>query len=149
MSVASFCSRSCREGKLAVMVATVRIVLGLVAFMGASLVACQPPQPVVVTPRAGAFRGGDQLRISGRTFAGRGPLAVYICQRSAKAIVIESDQLIRVRTPRADVAGSCDLTLRFGNDEETIVKDAFAYREPVGELPIDAFDRLSAPLVSP
>lgn len=131
------------------MVASVRIVLGLVVFVGALLAACQPSQPLVVTPSTGAFRGGDQLRISGRSFAGRSPLTVYVCQRSAKAIVIESDRLIRVRAPRADTAGSCDVTLRFGDDEEIVVNDAFTYREPVEDLPIDAFDRLSGPVAGP
>ncbi len=41
------------------------------------------------------------------------------------------------------------MTLHFAGDEDIVVKDAFTYREPESDLPIDAFDRLSAPVASP
>ena len=148
MSVASLLFSVLSTVRRAAMVTAVRLIFGFVALLGASSAACQP-SALAVTPSEGAFRGGDQLRISGQGFAGRGPLVVYVCQRSAKAIVIENDRLIRIRTPRADVAGSCELTLHFAGDEDIVVKDAFTYREPVTDLPIDAFDRLSSPVASP
>jgi len=123
-----------------VLVAIERVARGALAL--ALLMGCQAAPPEVA-PSEGAFRGGDALRITGEGFAGRGPLAVYVCQRAAKAVVVEGDRLIRVRAPRADAAGICDVTLRFGEDDEIILRKVFTYREPEGDLPVDIFDQLS------
>ncbi|MEZ4384599.1 MAG: IPT/TIG domain-containing protein [Nannocystaceae bacterium] len=105
-------------------------------------VGCGAPAPAV-SPATGAFAGGTPLRIVGEGFATRGPLVVYVCQRSAKALVVESDELIRVKTPPADAAGTCDVRLRFASGEEIVLSSAFSYDEPTGNEPIDMFDQIS------
>ena len=83
------------------------------------------------------------MRIRGAGFASHGPLVVYVCQRAAKSVVIESDRLIRLLTPRADAVDSCDVTLHFSDGEEVVLRGAFRYREPDGDVPDDIFDQIS------
>ena len=113
------------------------------ALLFASQVGCQGEVPPGVEPNIGAFRGGDSIRVHGGGFASHGPMVVYVCQRAAKSVVIESDHLIRLLTPRADAAGSCDVTLQFSDGEEVVLRGAFRYREPEGDVPDDIFDQIS------
>ncbi|MCA9657364.1 MAG: IPT/TIG domain-containing protein [Myxococcales bacterium] len=117
--------------------------LGLSALLFvAALGACGSSAPAV-SPTQGAFAGGTPLRIVGEGFATRGPLVAYVCQRSAKALVVESDRLIRLKTPPADAAGPCDIRLRFVDGEEIVLSEAFSYDEPTGNEPVDMFEKIS------
>ncbi|MCB9567656.1 MAG: IPT/TIG domain-containing protein [Myxococcales bacterium] len=114
-----------------------------IALLSLTLAACGRGE-LRVTPTSGAFAGGESLTITGRGFAGRGPLVVYVCERSAKGIVVESDRMIRLRTPRADKAGSCDVRIVFDGGETITISDAFTYAEPTGEEADDPFASLGA-----
>ncbi len=121
----------------------VRTLLRLGVLLLASQIGCQGTVIPEVEPAQGSFLGGDPLRIRGEGFARPGSLVVYVCQRAAKSVVVESDRLIRLQTPRADEAGSCDVTLQFSDGEEVVLRGAFRYREPEGDVPDDIFDKIS------
>ena len=120
-----------------------RTFLCLAALLMAPLVGCQGDVAPRIEPDSGAFRGGDAIRLHGLGFSDHGPFVVYLCQRAAKSVVVESDRLIRFVTPRADEAGTCDVTLQFSDGEEIVLRRAFRYREPDGDVPEDIFDQIS------
>lgn len=115
------------------------------AFLALLLAGCAPPSTPRVTPSAGAFRGGELVRIEGADFASHGPLVVYVCARSAKAVVIEGDRLVTIKTPRADEAGVCDVRLEFGDGRVVAIPEAYTFREATPADTPSSFDRLSAP----
>lgn len=129
------------------MVAVSRRVLFAAAL--AILSACDSAAPPRVSPTEGVFRGGEVLRVEGSGFAGHGPLTIYVCRRSAKAPVIESDRLITLKTPRADQAGSCDLRLEFGDGHIVVIPGAFTYAGATAADAPSSFDRLGAPAEPP
>lgn len=114
-----------------------------IALISAALAACGGAAAPSVEPGEGAFIGGDPLSIRGEGFAGRGPVTVYICQRSAKGVIVEGDRLIRLRTPRADEAGTCDLRIEFGDGDSVTLGGAFTYAVPTGDEEDDPFDQLA------
>ena len=99
---------------------------GLIAALGV-MIACAAPTGV--EPASGAFGGGEPLRIHGEGFARRGPPVIYVCQRVALGVVIESDRLIRAITPRAEEAGPCPVTAVFGGAER-VELGVFTYDAP-------------------
>ena len=113
------------------------VLLGVVggASCGAS---CGAPRSGV-SPASGVFRGGDALRIEGEGFRQHGPPVIYVCNRPALGVVIESDRLIRVTTPRAEAAGACTVRIEFA-DGVGIDAGSFTYDAPVaGEEAADPF----------
>lgn len=120
-----------------------RTFLCLAALLLAPLLGCQGEVAPAIEPKSGAFRGGDSIRLHGLGFSAHGPMVVYLCQRAAKSVVVESDRLIRFVTPRADEAGTCDMALHFSDGEEIVLRGAFQYGEPDGDVPEDIFDQIS------
>ncbi len=123
--------------------AGVRTFLCLAALLIAPLLGCEGEVAPAIEPKSGAFRGGDSIRLHGLGFSADVPMVVYLCQRAVKSVVVESDRLIRFVTPRADEAGACDVTLQFSDGEEIVLRGAFRYREPDGDVPEDIFDQIS------
>ena len=114
-------SASTRWGSRACLLAAV----GLVA-------ACAAGHPLTLSPPRGGQVGGEAVRIEGEGFTGRGPVAVYFGDNSAKAIVIESPWLITVLTPQSEDPGTVDVLLRFGDGTERTLPEAYVYDEQSG-----------------
>jgi hypothetical protein len=74
--------------------------------------ACGSPSPRLVPDRGGQA-GGEAVRIEGAGFVGHGPPVVYFGGRAAKAIVIESDNLLTVVAPQVDEPGTVDVRASF------------------------------------
>jgi|LNFM01.1.fsa_nt_gb hypothetical protein len=89
------------------------------------IVGCAPAPGV--TPAAGRGSGGEPLRIIGAGFRSHGAPVVYVGPKAAKAVVVESDQLITVLTPEADGPGLFDVSVRFSDGEVVEYPAAFTY----------------------
>lgn len=85
---------------------------------------CDPP---AIEPDVGRASGGQILRIAGHDFASHGGVVVYVGPRAAKAVVVESDELITAMTPEADAPGVVDIELRFGDGTIVAYPQAFRY----------------------
>ncbi len=92
----------------------------------------QPGGGLRVTPHAAKQGGGEELRIEGSDFTGHGPLVVYLGDRAAKGVVIESPWLVRVVTPQSETLGPQAVRLRFGDGTEQVLEDGFTFEEQVG-----------------
>ncbi len=100
------------------------------------LAACgpQPPRLDAVVPAAGDAAGGAQVRLEGAGFVGRGAAVVYFGMRSARAVVVEDDGLITVKTPEAEALGPTDLRVQFADGTVLARAQAYSYSSPDGKL---------------
>lgn len=100
------------------------------------IVGCEPPAPRLdaIRPAGGDAAGGQQVRLEGAGFVGRGRAVVYFGMRSARAVVVEDDRLITVRTPEAEALGAADLRLQFGDGTVLERAAAYTYSSPDGKL---------------
>ncbi len=106
-----------------------RVILAATAL----LASCGAPDPTLrVSPREGTQAGGQELSIEGADFLGHGSLVVYLGERAAKGIVIESPTLIRVTTPETETIGAVDLRLRFSDGTEQVLEGGYTYEEQPG-----------------
>jgi len=96
------------------------------------LAGCSDERRLSLAPARGGQAGGQAIRIEGEGFLDRGPLSVYFGVRAAKAVVIESPWLVTVLTPQADEPGTVDVTLRFGDGTEAVLRRAYTYDEQAG-----------------
>jgi hypothetical protein len=103
-------------------------------FVGLFVASCAPAGGV--SPLSGSSGGGEPLRISGDGFAAHGAPVVYVCERPARGVVVESDRLIRVLTPPAEAAGACEVRVEFA-DGVAITAGTFVY---VGVAPAEPFN---------
>lgn len=100
-----------------------------------------------VTPEVGSHGGGDAIRIEGAGFVSHGPPVVYVGDRAAKGVVIESDRLITALTPQAEDArdpGSTDapviypltvdVTVLFEDGTKVEIPEAFTYEKRTGVI---------------
>lgn len=90
-------------------------------------VGCSAEHPLTLAPAKGGQVGGQAVRIEGKGFGGRGPVAVYFGVRAAKAVVIESPWTITALTPQSEEPGTVDVTLRFGDGTELRLPQAYAF----------------------
>lgn len=90
------------------------------------LLACGPAEPRLdaLRPAEGDADGGTRVRLEGAGFLGRGPLVVYFGQRSARAVVIESDRVISVVAPEAEAIGDTGVRVQFA--------DGTVFEQPTG-----------------
>ena len=88
-------------------------------------------QPRVV-PNHGRQSGGETIRIEGSDFVGHGPPAIYIGDRAAKMVVVESDRLITVMTPQTDDPNTVEVRVEFADGTELVLEDGFTYKEEKG-----------------
>jgi hypothetical protein len=72
-------------------------------------------------------RGGDEVRIVGEGFAGHGALVVTFGGIPARAVVIESDRLIRVKAPTAPQPGTIDVVLAFADGTSIELPASFSF----------------------
>ena len=89
---------------------------------------CGDPS-LVLNPSEGGKNGGTDVRIEGRGFVGHGPPVVHFGDAPAKAVVIESDRLIRVKAPEVEATGVVDVTITFSDGVAHRLPGAFAYTE--------------------
>lgn len=99
----------------------------LAAVWGLAVGACAPASGV--SPSAGRGSGGDTIRIAGTGFREHGAPVVYVGQKAAKGVVVESDRLITVMTPEADDPGVVDVSIHFSDGEVMEFPAAFTYGE--------------------
>ena len=85
-----------------------------------------------VTPAKGAQAGGYPLRVQGSDFLGHGSLVVYVGDRSAKGVIIESPTSVRVTAPESEDVGTVSVVLRFSDGTERTFEDAFTFEEQPG-----------------
>jgi hypothetical protein len=88
--------------------------------------------PARVVPGHGRQSGGETIRIQGDDFVGHGPPAVFIGNRAAKMVVVESRWLITVMTPQTDDPTTVDVRVVFEDGTALVVEDAFTYEEEKG-----------------
>ncbi len=99
---------------------------------GSLFVACGGDRSLRVVPDRGRQSGGQAVRIEGDDFVGHGAPVVYLGERAAKMVVVESPWLITVITPQTDDPRTVDLLLRFEDGTERELADAFTYEEEQG-----------------
>ncbi|GEM_PF-6818935 len=73
---------------------------------------CHGPDGIErISPASGRRTGGEPIRIEGRGFSSHGAAVVYLGEEPAKAVVIESDRLMVVRSPESHEVGVVDVTV--------------------------------------
>lgn len=95
--------------------------------------ACERPTDLHLEPAEGDGDGGQSVRIVGSDFLGHGPLVVYVGMRSARAVVVEDEQHITVKTPEAEGFGLVDVRLEFADGTSHTLPQAFTYRQVEGK----------------
>ncbi len=85
-----------------------------------------------MTPGRGGQEGGTPIRIEGSGFAEHGPPVVYVGERAAKGVVVESDRLITALTPQTENPRPVDVTVRFMDGTEIVIEEAFTYEAREG-----------------
>ncbi len=100
------------------------------------LAGCGPSAPRLdaIRPEGGDAAGGAEVRVEGAGFVGRGRAVVYFGMRSARAVVIEDDRLITVRTPEAEALGPTDLRLQFADGTVLERPQGYSYSSADGKL---------------
>lgn len=95
--------------------------------------ACARPAELHLEPAEGDGDGGQPVRIVGADFLGHGPLVVYFGMRSARAVVIEDDRRISVKTPEAEAFAAVDVRLEFADGTSHTLPQAFTYKQVAGK----------------
>lgn len=85
-----------------------------------------------VAPEEGRQSGGERLRIEGSDFLGHGALVVYVGDRAAKQVVVESARLITVLTPQSETPGAVDVVIAFDDGTRVELPKAFTFNEEQG-----------------
>lgn len=99
----------------------------------AGLGAACGPEPLHFEPAVGDADGGQEVRIVGSEFLAHGPVAVYFGLRSARAVVIEDDRRIAVKTPEAEGFGPTDIRVEFADGTVLELPQAFTYEQVDGK----------------
>ncbi|PCC66674.1 hypothetical protein SAMN02745121_00599 [Nannocystis exedens] len=97
------------------------------------VLACGRPSELRIEPAAGESDGGQTIRLIGSDFLGHGPAVVYLGMRSARAVVIEDDHHISLKTPEAESFGAVDVRVDFGDGTSRTLPQAFIYRQVEGK----------------
>lgn len=87
---------------------------------------------VQISPTRGDIRDGVDVRISGQGFRAHGRVEVFFGTRAAKAVVLESDGLIRARAPIPFAAGPVVVSLQFEDGTTMNAAPEFVYEIPQG-----------------
>ena len=85
-----------------------------------------------VSPDHGRQSGGETVRIEGDDFVGHGAPVVYIGERAAKMVVVESARLITAITPQTDDPRTVEVLVQFEDGTELAIPDAFTYEAEQG-----------------
>ncbi|WAS98523.1 IPT/TIG domain-containing protein [Nannocystis punicea] len=95
--------------------------------------ACSGPSELSVEPAEGDGDGGQGVRLVGADLLGHGPAVVYFGMRSARAVVIEDDHHISLKTPEAEGFGAVDVRIDFADGTSHTLPQAFTYRQVEGK----------------
>jgi len=90
-------------------------------------VACGGPSELRVEPAEGDGDGGQVVRVVGSDFLGHGPAVVYFGMRSARAVVLEDERSISLKTPEAEEFGAVDVRIDFADGTSHALPQAFTY----------------------
>lgn len=99
----------------------------------ACLAAACAPEPLHLEPATGDADGGQEVRLVGAGFLGHGPVAVYFGMRSARAVVVEDDRHIAVKTPEAEEFGPTDVRVEFADGTALELPQGFTYEQIDGK----------------
>ena len=100
---------------------------------GTVLVASCGGDPTLrLSPDHGRQSGGEAIRIEGDDFVGHGAPVVYLGDRAAKMVVVESRWLITALTPQTDDPRTVDVLVRFQDGTELSLPEAFSFEEEQG-----------------
>lgn len=105
------------------------LVLGIV-----TLAACGS-KDMHLEPHEGDADGGQLVRLVGEDLLGHGPVLVYFGMRTARAVVVEDDRHIAVKTPEAEAFGPVDVRVEFSDGRVHELPQAFTYVQ-VGGKPL-------------
>ncbi|MDC0719623.1 IPT/TIG domain-containing protein [Nannocystis bainbridge] len=95
--------------------------------------ACGRATEMRVEPANGESDGGQTVRLVGSDFLGHGPAVVYLGMRSARAVVLEDDHHISLKTPEAEGFGAVDVRVEFADGTSHTLPQAFTYRQVEGK----------------
>lgn len=123
-------SRSSTGARGGTLPTVMRAGLGLLAL--ASVIACRPAE-LRVEPAQGDGDGGQLVRLVGAEFLGHGPVVVYFGPRSARAVVIEDDAHIAVKTPEAEAFGPVDVRAEFADGTTLELPAGYTYVQVEGK----------------
>jgi hypothetical protein len=84
----------------------------------------------------GVIMGGENVRLEGEGFLGHGPPLIHFGNTTAKSIVIESDRLIRFRTPKSETPGTIDVKISFTDGTTMDLPAAFTYEDRMPAIEI-------------
>lgn len=79
--------------------------------------------------------GGQLVRIVGAGLMEHGPAVVYFGVRAAKAVVLEDDRHIAVKTPAAEAFGVVDVRVEFADGTAEVLPAAYTYVQ-IGGKPL-------------
>ena len=85
-----------------------------------------------VSPDHGRQSGGEAIRVEGNDFVGHGAPVVYLGDRAAKMVVIESRWLVTAITPQTDDPRTVDVLVRFQDGSEFTLLEGFTFEEEQG-----------------
>jgi hypothetical protein len=94
--------------------------------------ACGGDSTLRVSPDHGRQSGGEAIRIEGNDFVGHGAPVVYLGDRAAKMVVIESRWLVTAITPQTDDPRTVDVLVRFQDGSELALPEGFTFEEEQG-----------------
>lgn len=100
----------------------------------AALAACTP-EGLRLDPVEGDADGGQLVRIAGAGLLDHGPAVVYFGPRAAKAVVLEDDRHIAVKTPEAEGFGAVDVRIEFADGRVEVLPGAYTYVQ-IGGKPL-------------
>ncbi len=72
------------------------------------------------------------MRLEGEGFVGHGAALIHFGVTAAKSVVIESNELIRLKTPKVEQTGIVDVTVTFSDSTTFTLPGAFTFvdRDP-------------------
>ncbi|MBK8480140.1 MAG: IPT/TIG domain-containing protein [Proteobacteria bacterium] len=96
--------------------------------LGLAVVACAPAATRIerADPPFGSVGGNDDVLLTGSGFAGS--VSVQFHKRSAKTVIVESSERIRVKTPPGP-EGRVDVVLTDEAGRTVVLRSGFTYRK--------------------
>jgi hypothetical protein len=101
----------------------------LFCLAGLALTACSNELKVSeLDPPNGAYTGGEEVVLKGNGFQpGRGGVTVKFGRKDAQAVVVESNDKIKVTTPAGDKNTTVDILVVFDDGKSFQIKNGFHF----------------------